>query len=310
MKENTLKTVCHELEQKGFRTKTVSVEHVSELRHDIAEKHRQGLFDPEFYRVELSSFDFEIPEQRPTATAIIVAAAPQPKAMIRVELNGKRHPIVVPPTYSYATDEQAAEFFEAALTGSGYHAVKARLPLKMLAVRSGLARYGTNNISYVDGLGSFHRLAAFYTDLPLLEDHWGEMRVMDRCETCSACIRGCPSGAITKERFLIRGERCLTFHNERNAAFPGWLDPDWHNALVGCLHCQRVCPVDKEVFKWEDDKGVLCGEDANRLMSGASRDELSNAAIQLIEQLGLMEYYDRLGRNLKMLVRPEQKRSS
>ena len=303
MKESMLKEVYHRLDEKGFKAKMVSVEHVPELKQDIDEKHRKGLFDPEFYQEELSSFDFEKPGRLSNATSIIVVAAPQPKSMIHIEWNGKRYPIVVPPTYSYATDEQVGEILEVALTGSGYHVAKARLPFKLLAVHSGLAQYGTNNISYIEGLGSFYRLAAFYTDLPLLEDNWGEMRVMERCEKCSACIQVCPSEAITRERFLIRGERCLTFHNERNVEFPGWLDPDWHNTLVGCLHCQRVCPVDRDVFKWVEDKGVMSGEDANRLMSGASRDELSGDGIQLIEQLGLMEYYNRLGRNLKMLMR-------
>jgi len=302
MKKDLLKEVYGGLEEKGFKAKMVAVEHVSELKQDIDDKYRNGLFDPEFYQVELSSFEFEKPEQLPHATSIIVAAAPQPKALIHIELNGRRYPVIVPPTYSYATDKQAGEILEAALTGSGHHVTKARLPFKLLAVHSGLAQYGTNNISYVDGMGSFHRLAAFYTDLPLIEDNWGEMRAMERCKKCSACIQACPSGAITKERFLIRGEWCLTFHNERDAEFPGWLDPAWHNALVGCLHCQRVCPVDKDVFKWVEDKGVMSGQDAKRLMTGASKEEISDAGIRLIEQLGLMEYYSRLGRNLKMLM--------
>jgi epoxyqueuosine reductase len=303
MKKNILKEVYRRLEEKGFKAKMVSLEHVTELKLDFDEKHRKGLFDPEFYQSELASFNFENPEQLPNATSVIVVAAPQPKSMIHIESNGKQYPIVVPPTYSYATDEQAGEILEAASAGSGYHVAKARLPFKLLAVRSGLAHYGTNNISYIDGMGSFYRLAAFYTDLPLIEDSWGEMQTMERCEKCSACIQVCPSGAITKERFLIRGERCITFHNERNVEFPGWIDPAWHNTLVGCLHCQRVCPADKDVFQRVENKGVMSGEDADRLMSGASRDELSNACIQLIEQLGLMEYYDRLGRNLKMLIR-------
>jgi epoxyqueuosine reductase len=303
MKKNMLKEVYFRFEEKGFKAKMVAVEHVPELKQDIDEKYRKGLFDPEFYQAELSSFDFEKPEQLPNATSIIVVAAPQPKSMVHIESNEKRYTIIVPPTYSYATDKQAGGMLEAALTGSGYHVAKARLPFKLLAVHSGLAQYGTNNISYIDGMGSFYRLAAFYTDLPLIEDNWGEMQTMERCEKCSACIQVCPSGAITKERFLIRGERCITFHNERNVEFPGWIDPAWHNTLVGCLHCQRVCPVDKDVFQRVEDNGVMSGEDANRLMSGASRDELSDAGIQLIEQLGLMEYYDRLGRNLKMLMR-------
>jgi epoxyqueuosine reductase len=38
--------------------------------------------------------------------------------------------------------------------------------LKRLAVRSGLARYGRNNVTYVEGMGSFLELSASLTDMP------------------------------------------------------------------------------------------------------------------------------------------------
>jgi epoxyqueuosine reductase len=36
------------------------------------------------------------------------------------------------------------------------------LPLKSLAVRSGLAAYGRNNVCYVPGMGSFLELVGLY----------------------------------------------------------------------------------------------------------------------------------------------------
>ena len=70
------------------------------------------------------------------------------------------------------------------------------MPWKLLAVRSGLAQYGKNNITFIQGLGSFYRLVAFISDLPCAEDNWGEFKSLDDCRNCDACTKACPSGAI------------------------------------------------------------------------------------------------------------------
>jgi len=49
--------------------------------------------------------------------------------------------------------------------------VKAIFPFKTLATRTGLAKYGKNNITYTECGGSYHRLTAFYTDMDLETDH-------------------------------------------------------------------------------------------------------------------------------------------
>ena len=39
--------------------------------------------------------------------------------------------------------------------------------------------------------------------------------------------------------------------NEKEPDFPYWaqLQPDWHNALIGCMRCQFVCPVDRPYLR-------------------------------------------------------------
>jgi len=96
-----------------------------------------------------------------------------------------------------------------------YQIARMALPLKILAVRSELASYGKNNISYIPGMGSFYRLIAFYSDFPCQEDIWLEPQMMKHCHNCSACLDNCPTGAITSGGFLLHAERCITFHNER-----------------------------------------------------------------------------------------------
>ena len=38
-------------------------------------------------------------------------------------------------------------------------------------------------------------------------------------------------------------------NNERKGEFPRWIWPSWHNCLVGCLSCQKACPVNKDVVQ-------------------------------------------------------------
>ena len=45
----------------------------------------------------------------------------------------------------------------------------------------------------------------------------------------------CPTKAIRQDRFLISAEQCLTFFNEKPDDFPEWVNPVWHNCLIGCM---------------------------------------------------------------------------
>jgi epoxyqueuosine reductase len=144
-------------------------------------------------------------------------------------LKGFTLTLILPPTYLGATEvlRQIEGLLAECLAPEGYYVAPARLPRKILAVRSGLAEYGRNNIGYVPGMGSFFQLTVFYSELPCQEDTWREPRMMDRCQDCQACLTKCPTGAISSERFLLRAERCLVFHNERSSdhPFPDWIDP-------------------------------------------------------------------------------------
>ena len=68
----------------------------------------------------------------------------------------------VPPHYAgyYAVPRAMAEKVDELLRPSGHGAAFLEPPLKTLAACSGLARYGRNNIAYVDGLGSWLQLGA------------------------------------------------------------------------------------------------------------------------------------------------------
>jgi epoxyqueuosine reductase len=295
------------LEEQGYLGRVVPVQHVKDLREDIEGRHRSGAFDEAFYRERLTGFAFGPPESLPGASSLIVVAVRQPQIRFTFTWNRRHIPVIVPPTYLHwqQTDRQIEETLAALLEPEGYHVAPALLPKKLLAVRSGLAEYGRNNITYVPRLGSFHRLAVFYSDLPREEeeDDWREPVMMAPCETCRACLRRCPSGAITEERFLLRAERCIVFHNEQpgEVPFPSWMDSSWHNCLVGCMLCQSICPADKDVLGWIEDGAEFSSRETAGLVAGASLDELPAETVRKLDEHDLGDLLDVLPRNLSAL---------
>ena len=266
-----------QLDELGYQGRIVSIQHLGDLREGIEEHRRRGLFDRELYQTYLSEFSFSPPDSLPEVRSMIVVAVPQPQIQVTFIWDGEPTRLVIPPTYpERKTDNRVRELLAEVLEPVGYRVAEAVLPRKLLAVRSGLAAYGKNNITYVPGMGSFHGLVAVYSDLPVQEDNWREPQMMESCRDCSACLRHCPVGAITSERFLLRAERCITFHNEKpgSVPFPAWIDPSWHNCLVGCLHCQRICPQNREFVNWVEDGPQFSEEETALVLKGVPLDQL------------------------------------
>ena len=193
------------------------------------------------------NLDFTLPVELRAPRSLIVVAVPHACARVTVVVDGEELAVPIPTTYCHHDDIQAEVAATLAARASRRPACRPpsmRLPEKLLAVCAGVARYGRNNIAYVDGHGSFVELVACVSDLAPGADPWTGPRSLPRCDSCEACRRACPTGAIGDDRFLLHGERCLTLHNESERPFPEWIDPAWHHCLVGCLRCQRCCPED------------------------------------------------------------------
>ena len=290
------------LEKQGFCGKIVSIEHVGELQEEINGLHKKDLLDKELYRTYLASFDFECRQRLANARSLIIASVPQPQVRVTFIREDQSYPIIVPPTYFFLSDNHVTHLLGTYFESQGYKLQKARLPEKLMAVRSGLAQYGKNNITYIEGMGSFHRPVVFVSDAPCLEDSWGKATVMKLCETCSACQKACPSNAIGSDRFQLHAERCLTFHNERPNAFPSWLSPAWHNSLVGCMICQKVCPANKKFVKWIEAGATFSTTETDLILNGVSEERLPRETIEKLEKHGILEYFNVLARNLRALI--------
>jgi epoxyqueuosine reductase len=190
------------------------------------------------------------------------------------------------------------------LAAAGRTSAPALLPVKTLATSCGLAEYGRNNITYVPGMGSFHRLVAVFTDLPADEDTWQEPKRLAACDRCRACREACPTAAIGDDRFLLHAELCLTFWNEKpgDVQFPSWINPAWHNCLVGCMRCQDVCPENRAVLGNIEPTTEFSEAETELLLAGTGFANLSAATRRKLEEHDLAAALESFPRNLNALL--------
>lgn len=294
--------VHSQLQEHGLQGRVVPAHHVRDLQDEVEGRRGRGEFDDEFYRERLAFFSFQPPDELAAAASLIVVAIPRPQTRVSFGWHGSTVALVLPPTYLRYREvaRETGKWLADWLAPRGYHLAKAKVPQKLLSVCSGLAEYGRNNITYVPGMGSFQQPVAWYSDLPPEEDTWRAPRMMERCQTCQACLLKCPTGAITADRFLLHAERCLVYHNERSGEhpFPAWIDPAAHNSVMGCMICQQYCPEDKPFLGWFEGDAEFSEEETALLLSGAKPEQLLPETKTKLERLELLDSLDALPRNL------------
>lgn len=292
------------IKEHGWSGQIIPIDHIKDLRHAIISRKEQGLIDEKLYLDQLSFFSFDPPADFPGIRSILIVAVPTSQMRITFKWQERRIPVIVPPTYVSYTPrtENTQEVLAVWLKHEGYRLAKPQLPLKTLAVFSGLAKYGRNNICYVDGMGSFLQLVGAFSDLSCDNDPWQEPKKLDRCESCTACLQHCPTKAISKNRFLLHAENCLTYHNEAASDFPSWINPSWHHCLIGCLRCQTICPENKAVIKWFEDRAEFSEQETALFIQGVPLDQLPEEMAIKIKSLEINENYRLLCRNLSMII--------
>ncbi len=105
------------------------------------------------------------------------------------------------------------------------------------AIEAGLGQLGLNGQLLTPFAGSRCRITIITTDAPLVLDTPVDYGVPTVCDRCQACVRRCPTGAITNRRELHRGvykakikmDRCLPMVAQ----------------VSGCAICMKVCPVQR-----------------------------------------------------------------
>ncbi len=298
IKENLLS----EIEAAGFRVKVFNAEHLKEISSDFKILSEQGALDKEFYTKSLTVFNYDYKSVLSNARSVMVIASPQRKSIVEFQCGDKTVMAVIPPTYMYSgINNQIISILNNVLAVEGYSFGKLVIPLKLIAVRSGLGRYGRNNVCYIPGLGSYIRLSAYVTDYEFEEDSWGDIKVMESCSNCTACIDNCPTGAIDKGRFLIHAQNCITNFNEYGTPTPEWISPLWHNAIVGCMKCQEACPHNAKLIELVDERICFDKKETGMILDESAINELPEETRRKISHLDMEDYYDVLPRNIRLL---------
>jgi epoxyqueuosine reductase len=304
---NEMKTVTDmlqsEFEKLHAKFRTVSIIHLKDLEAEITGWKQNGLITEKFYTQNYGDFLFQSPLTPSNTRSIVIIGVPQKFFPVTFIHKKKQYHTVIPPTYVYSKIRTSCkEILTNVLEKKGYSVEPAILPLKLLAVKSGLGKYGTNNICYVNGMGSFTRLQGFYTNYEFSTDDWQEKEVMESCQHCSLCQNACPTHCIPKNRFLIHADRCLTHLNENEGDFPSWVPTQSHNALVGCMHCQMICPQNTKYLQTHEQTINFTEEETSIILRKTPREQIPKTLAKKLIDFNMNEYYSLLGRNLIALI--------
>jgi epoxyqueuosine reductase len=275
----------------GYQYRTVRVEHLQELRQQREELDRDGKISKQAnFRKYISRHGFSPPETLPNVKFIIALGIYTPLAYVNFHWKGQKHEVMLPPQYylpGYDDADCDELVFKEIIPAPGFRIEQAsNLPLKALSVKSGLGRYGRNNICYVGDMGTCNTLLAYFTDYEFPEDHWGEMKMLDQCEKCRVCIELCPTQAIREDNFVIDVARCVTLYNEIGGDFPDWIEPGAHNALEGCMRCQFKCPANRTALQRVGRLPDITEEETMQIMFGHPEDRVREIVCEKLHKFG------------------------
>ncbi len=303
--------LARSLREAGFVHRLAPVSITTELHRRLVHLRDSGLLSACLYEEYEQSLVFSCPGVAHPRTLIVVAT-PSPAVKVRFHLEDGPLEAVIPPTYIHRADqERCLRILRSVLAPAGGAVALAHGPVKLLATHSGLAQYGRNNLAYVTGFGSYVRLDMYCTDVDLgavRDEFKGSLR-MSCCPPCRNCHHVCPTGCIPHDGTVIEAERCLTYLNEHEGEWPGWLDPVAHNSLVGCMHCHALCPANRCYVRKEPLVAEFDHSETDLIIQGLAVDKLPSALRQKLAALDLDDYATVLGRNIRALKRAEAERA-
>jgi len=271
--------------KRGYRIAWAEPSIIGEIHHRFRDLREGGEVDTGFYDRVFGFFRYPDAFNMENPGAVIIAAIARPAHIVSFDYKGKTHDLLIPPTYyDYRGifDQTLGDLSK--WLGHKYRLELLNAPLKILSVMTGLSKYGRNNLVYVEGFGSYLQLVGFATDEKLGRSHEIPAAVpaaMDECGSCRACMKICPTGAISDERFLLKADACLTYfsESENKDPLPEEFGRQRRPCLIGCIACQEVCPANKGLLRverlgihfTEDETKEILGEAGTGIPSASAR---------------------------------------
>ena len=294
-----------------YQYRTFSVEHLREAKHWFEKLRKNGqLSANKTFQSYIGGFCFDQRAVMPDAKSFIIFAVPQLLQSITFHHQGEQYDIKIPTGYvdNGITGAMLKSRIRKDIIRDPEKKLKGRvrLPLKTLAVRSGLAEYGRNNITYVNGYGSYHALYGLFTDKEL-DDNWGPMKMLRLCKGCSVCTRECPTKCIRTSNFVIDEGRCLALYSEVPGGMPAWIKPDAHNALIGCLKCQFDCPANAEGSLHIEKIAEMTEEETDLILKQGTDKEVLQKIREKLVTFPIADDLAYFSRNLKLVLASKQR---
>lgn len=288
-----------------YKFKTISVEHIKEIKDWFKRlKENNKLSSNETYSGYID-FDFDYKKTMAETKSIVLVAIPQKIASVTFNYKNHKYDVLIPTGYvdDNAKLEDIKTRIRQEITKDTNSLLEiAGLPYKTLAVRSGLAQYGLNNITFVEGYGSFHRLLGFYTNIEL-DDNWGPLKTMRLCKGCAICKKSCPTDCIRENNFVIDVDKCIPLYNEVLDPIPEWIDTKVHHTMVGCLKCQWDCPANTEGIKIIENLADISAEETALILSNRKDEKLQKSITdKLIARYPSVKYFDYFRRNTSLAL--------
>ena len=239
-------------EEKNRRFAVSGLDVLETVRRKLEKRRDDGQIDTDFFQENLGEIsrrgDFGVDKPE----SLIVVSAPRPAHMISIKIGERDVDVVIPPTYYRyrAFFDEILEELKGVL-GEATGIAVLKVPLKSLSAHLGLTLYGRNNVTYVPGFGSYHQLCGYVVGGEAgrwLREALGSPAAqagegsLERCATCRACVKACPTGAVRADRFLISADKCYTLFSEKSGPIQKKTRLPKSACLFGCLECQVVCP--------------------------------------------------------------------
>jgi epoxyqueuosine reductase len=297
----------------AYRFRTMPVGRFPALQADLnSARGNRAYGASKLYLDLIAPLKVEVPRDFPTARSVVVVAAFSKNMYATFRLNGTAHRVLLP--YHYYEDDYSAAKLKSLVQTEIVKTpnrrivdVSQQVPLKMLAARSGLGRYARNGLIFVDGMGSYAVLFAFLTDHVFPDDAWvANLPILDECNRCHACERGCPTQCISRWNWGANVDRCVTLFNENPGEFPNYVYGSIHHALMGCMRCNDPCPVNEGITDLYGTLEEVTEEETRKILNGTP-DEALLASLRRklrgFRALSSKDQFPILRRNLSVLIR-------